>query len=61
MLSTLENKALFTQGIYQEMRHFCDCVLDEKPATKGTLEFARELMRVYEAALLSTGNRITLP
>jgi predicted dehydrogenase len=60
MLATLENKALFTQGIYQELRHFCDCVLAGQPATKGSLEFAREVMRVYEAALVSTGDRIAL-
>ena len=26
-MATLENKALFTQGMYFEMMHFCDCVL----------------------------------
>jgi len=56
--ATLENKALFTQGFYEEMRYFCDCVLLGKPAEKGSLEFALGLMQVYEAALLSEGNRV---
>ena len=59
-LATLENRLLFTQGIYQEMRYFCDCVLAGQRATRGSLEFAREIMRVYEASLLSAGDRITL-
>ena len=60
-LATLENKALFTQGFYDEMKHFCDCVLGGKPAERGTLEFARHLMDVYEAALLSDGSRREIP
>lgn len=59
-LSTLENRAEFTQGIYGEMRHFCDCVLEGKPATHGTLEDALEVMKVYEAALRSQGNSVPL-
>lgn len=59
-LATLENKALFTQGIYQELKHFCDCVIDHQQPQKGSLEFALEVMRVYEAALLSNGQRILI-
>jgi predicted dehydrogenase len=58
--ATLENKALFTQGFYNEMKYFCDQAMVGKPAEKGSLEFALELMRVYEAALLSNGNRVAL-
>lgn len=58
--ATLENKALFTQGMYNEMRYFCDQILDGKPAVKGSLEFALEVMKVYEAALLSGGSRISI-
>ncbi|MBM3210898.1 Gfo/Idh/MocA family oxidoreductase [Candidatus Poribacteria bacterium] len=57
-LATLENKALFTQGIYGEMMYFCQQVLKGQPAEKGSLEFALEVMKVYEAALLSNRNRI---
>ena len=59
-LATLENKSLFTQGFYNEMRYFCDCVLEGQPAQQGSLEFALSLMRTYEAALLSEGSRIAL-
>jgi predicted dehydrogenase len=58
--ATLENKALFTQGMYDEMRYFCDRILDGKPTVKGSLEFALMVMKVYEAALLSGGNRISI-
>ena len=60
MLATLENKALMIQGMYDELRHFCDCALAGRPAEIGTLEFALDVMRVYEAALLSKGDRVTV-
>lgn len=58
--ATLENKALFTQGLYHQMRYFCDRVLSGEPAEQGSLEFGLEVMRVYEAALLSKGDRVPL-
>jgi len=58
--ATLENKALFTQGFYNEMRYFCDQALKGEPAEKGNLEFALEVMKVYEAALLSNGDRVDI-
>lgn len=57
-LATLENKALFIQGIFNEMKYFCDCVLTGETAEQGSLEFALEVMRVYEAALLSNGQTV---
>jgi predicted dehydrogenase len=57
-LASLENRALFTQGMYGEMKHFCDCILEGKPASRGALELALEVMKVYEAALLSNGERV---
>lgn len=59
-LSTLENKSLFTQGIYGELKYFCDCVLEERKPELGTLEFAYDVMRVYEAGLLSDAQRVEL-
>jgi predicted dehydrogenase len=59
-LGTLENKALFIQGFYQSLRYFCDCILESRSAERGSLEFARDVMNVYEAALLSNGKRIEL-
>jgi predicted dehydrogenase len=60
-LGTLENKALFTQGMYGEMRYFCDCVIEKQPPRRGTLEFALHLMQVYEALLVSGGERVAIP
>jgi predicted dehydrogenase len=59
-LGTLENKSFFTQGTYAEMYDFCECVLENKPAEKGSLEFALQVMKVYEAALLSGGKTIEI-
>ena len=59
-LGTLENKGLFVQGFYQEMRYFCDCILEGKPAVKGSLEFALEVMKVYEAGLRSDGDTVPI-
>lgn len=59
-LNTLENKAVFTQGLWGELDHFCRAILDGEQATLGTLEFALELMRVYEAALLSDSSLVTV-
>lgn len=58
--ATLENKALFTQGIYHEMRYFCEQALSGKPAVKGSLEFTLEVMKVNEAGLLSQGRRVAI-
>ena len=57
-LGTLENKGLFIQGFYQEMRYFCDCILEGKSAEQGSLEFALEVMKVYEAGLRSEGETV---
>jgi predicted dehydrogenase len=57
-LATLENKALFIQGMYGEMRHFCDCVMEGRRPEMGTLEFALNVMQVYEAGLVSAGQRV---
>jgi predicted dehydrogenase len=59
-LATLENKALFVQGIYGEMMAFCNGVLQGTPPHLGSLEFALEVMRVYEAGLRSKGRTISL-
>lgn len=59
-LATLENKALFLQGIVQELKCFCDAVLEQRQAYPGSLEFALSVMQVYEAALLSEGKPVAL-
>jgi predicted dehydrogenase len=57
---TLDNKALFTQGFFNELKHFCDCVIEGKKPDRGTLEFAHHVMQVYEAAFVSDGNRVVI-
>lgn len=59
-LATLENKALMVQGMWNELKYFCDCVLENRPAQRGTLELALEVMKVYEAGLRSSGKRVVL-
>jgi predicted dehydrogenase len=59
-LATLENKALFVQGIYDELRDFCEAVLEERQPEIGTLEFAYHVMQVYEAGLLSAGQPVVI-
>jgi predicted dehydrogenase len=59
-LSTLENKSLFIQGVVQELKYFCDCILDHRQQNLGSLEFARQVMQVYEAALISNGKTISI-
>lgn len=59
-LATLENKAIFVQGIYDELKDFCDAVLEERQPRIGTLEFALHVMQVYEAGLLSEGRPVAI-
>lgn len=59
-MNTLENKAEFLQGVYGELRHFCDAIQNKMPATIGTLETALAVGRIYEAALASDGTRVAL-
>lgn len=59
-LATLENNAIFAQGMYAEMFYFCDHVLKDQQPETGSLDFALEVMRIYEAALLSRGNRVAI-
>ena len=58
--ATLENMSFFIQGMYDEMKAFCDCILEHKKPTIGSLEFALELTRVYEGLLLSGGKTVTI-
>jgi predicted dehydrogenase len=59
-LATLENKALFIQGVFDELFDFCMAVLDRRPLRTTGLEFALHVMQIYEAALLSDGQPIEI-
>lgn len=59
--ATLENKALFVQGMWNSLNEFCQAILEKRQPRQGTLEFALEVMKVYEAALLSRGQWLDIP
>ncbi len=48
-LGQLYNKQLFLLGYSPEVSHFAECILPGKPPTKGTLEDALEILKVFEA------------
>jgi predicted dehydrogenase len=60
MLGTPENKSDFLQGMFNELSDFCGAVLDKRPVAVANLEFALNIMRVYEAGLLSNGQPIAI-
>lgn len=59
-LATLENKALFVQGFFNELLDFCEAALTGRPLRTADLAFALQVMRVYEAALRSGRERVVL-
>ncbi len=59
-LATLENAGLFVQGMVDEMLYFCDHVFQNRPPEIGSLDFALDIMRVYEAVLHSQGERVAI-
>jgi predicted dehydrogenase len=61
MLGTPENKSDFIQGMYNEIGDFCGAILEDRPIAVTDLEFALNIMNVYEAALMSNGKPVTLP
>ena len=56
-----ENKALFVQGMVQELEYFCNCILTDQSPQKGSLAFAGEITEIFQAALLSNGKEICIP
>ena len=59
-LATLENKALFVQGVVSELDDFCGAILDNRPVQVANLEFALHMMHIYEAGLRSTGQPVSV-
>lgn len=47
-LGQLYNNNLFTLGYAPEVLHFCEAVLEGKPLTKGALDAALEIMKLYD-------------
>lgn len=48
-LGQLYNNNLFYLGYVPEILHFCEAILEGRLPEKGTLEDAREIMRLFEA------------
>ncbi|MBA3276211.1 MAG: Gfo/Idh/MocA family oxidoreductase [Chloroflexia bacterium] len=61
MLGTPENKSDFIQGMFNELSDFCEAILDDRPIRVTNLEFALNIMNIYEAALQSNGQPVALP
>ena len=59
-LATLENKAIFVQGIFDELADFCGAILERRALRTADLEFAHHLMQIYEAALVSQGQPVDI-
>ncbi|HVX43227.1 MAG TPA: Gfo/Idh/MocA family oxidoreductase [Mycobacteriales bacterium] len=59
-LATLENTGLFVQGMFDELFEFCTAVLEHRPVRSGGLPDALHIMRIYEAALRSTGEPVEI-
>ncbi len=57
-LATLENSALFIQGLYYELLDFCTAAIGHRRVELADLPFALQVMRVYEAAMLSRGEPV---
>ncbi len=58
--TTLENKSLFIQGVYQELLAFYNAVLDREQPYKCSLPFVLEVQKIIDAALLSCGQRVVI-
>jgi predicted dehydrogenase len=59
-LSTIDDGSLFREGIYAEMREFCESILSQTKPVRGSLEFALDVMKVYEAGLTSQGQTVEI-
>jgi predicted dehydrogenase len=59
-MATIENIPLITQGTVGSMRYFCQCVRTRTPADRGSLEFAADVMHLYEAAMVADGQRVAV-
>ncbi|WP_162940056.1 Gfo/Idh/MocA family protein [Gryllotalpicola protaetiae] len=59
-MATMQGKSEVTQGIYNELLAFCTAVRTRENPAVGSLEFALDVTRIYEAALLSDGTPISL-
>jgi hypothetical protein len=59
-LGQLYNKGIFLLGYYDELKYFCDAVLEDAPVLLGGLDYAEEGIRIYEAFGQGPGEVIPL-
>jgi predicted dehydrogenase len=59
-LGQLYNKGLFLLGYYNEINEFARAILDQRLPTKGTLEHAWQVTRIFEAFAEGAGKTIPL-
>ncbi|MHB0998944.1 MAG: Gfo/Idh/MocA family protein [Armatimonadota bacterium] len=59
-LGQLYNKGLFLLGYYGEVNEFARSILENRPPSKGTLEQAHQVTRIFEAFVHGPGKMITL-
>jgi len=56
-LGQLYNKGLFLLGYYGEVNEFARCILERRPPSKGTLEQAWQVTRIFEAFARGPGKK----
>ena len=59
-LGQLYNKGLFLMGYYNEINEFAKSVLEKRPPSKGTLEHAWQVTRIFEGFTEGPGKQISL-
>jgi predicted dehydrogenase len=59
-LGQLYNKGLFLLGYYNEINEFARSILEKRPPTKGTLEQAWQVTRIFEGFAEGSGKHISL-
>jgi predicted dehydrogenase len=47
-LGQLYNNNMFALGYVPEVLHFCEAIIEKRPITKGTLEAALEIMKLFD-------------
>lgn len=60
-LGQLYNKGIFLLGYVQEVVDFCQCALENRKPTMGSLDDALELMKIYEAYRQPDGQVVEIP
>jgi predicted dehydrogenase len=60
-LASMDAKTLNIEGFSREITYFADCVRANTPPERAGLDFALQVMRLYEAFLQPEGTEVSLP